>query len=209
MQPREKLLAYWPTKLEGRELVATILGSGIQWMNVFKLAKIAHQKIEKKWPNIMLEHLQQIKGIWPIKAMQLIGAFELAKRYFVTDSTIIQSSTDVLTQVSQRRNKKQEHLLCLTLDGANRLINKHLVTIGLLNQSLVHPREVFAPAIEERANSIILVHNHPSGTLEPSTEDKRITSKIKKVGDLVGIKLLDHIIITKHAYRSFKEKGKI
>jgi DNA repair protein RadC len=112
-----------------------------------------------------------------------------------------------LGQVSEYRNKRQEYLICITLDGASRLINKRIITIWLLNQSLVHPREVFADAIEDRAHSIILVHNHPSGTNKPSNEDIYVTKRLREVSELVWIQLRDHIIITKNDYYSFKENS--
>ncbi|QFR39787.1 DNA repair protein RadC [Candidatus Gracilibacteria bacterium 28_42_T64] len=207
MMPREKLLQYGPAKLEGYELVATILGSGIKGIDVFKLSKIVNRVIEKKQENIELEDLMNIKGIGSVKAMQIISAFELAKRYFIKDSIIVGSINDVLGLVRDYRNKKQEYLLSITLDGANRLISQKVITIGLLNQSLVHPREVFSPAIEDRANSIVLIHNHPSGSTYPSENDKIVTQRLKEVSELVGIKLLDHVIVTKGDYFSFSENG--
>jgi len=176
-------------------------------MDVFKLSKKVNKVIEEKGENIQIEDLTCIMWIWPIKAQSIISAFELAKRYFIKESIVIKSSDDILEQVKEYKNKKQEYLLCLTLDWANRLINNRVITIWLLNQSLVHPREVFADAIWDRANSIVLVHNHPSWTISPSDEDIQITNKLKKVSEMVWIKLLDHIIITKNSYFSFNENN--
>ena len=207
MQPREKLLSFWAQNLWWSELVATILWSGVQWADVFQLAKKVNKVIEEKRELLQIDDLLNIHGIWKVKAIQLVSAFELAKRYFVQDSIQITSIWDVLTQVREYRNKKQEYLLCLTLDGASRLIEKRVVTIGLLNQSLVHPREVFSDAISDRANSIILVHNHPSGTCEPSMADRQVTQRLVEVSKLVGIEIQDHIIITKESYFSLKENN--
>ncbi len=207
MKPREKLEKYWPKKLEWPELVATILWSGIKWINVFNLSKKVFFAIEAKKQDLKIEDLLNIKWIWKVKAMQIISAFELAKRYFVKTDVVIKTSLDVLNQVIEYRTKKQEYLVCLTLDWASRLINKRIVTIWLLNQSLIHPREVFADAIEDRANTIVLVHNHPSWTASPSYEDRMMTDRIKQVSEIVWIKLLDHIIITKDDYFSFLEEG--
>lgn len=207
MQPREKLAKYGHEKLEWRELVAILLRTGTKWVPVSRLSKKVNKIIEEKGEHIGIIDLENIKWVWPVKAAQIICAFELAKRYFLQDAVCIESTDDVLSEVKERRNKKQEHLICLTLDGANRLISKRVVTIGLLNQSLIHPREVFAGAIEDRANSIILVHNHPSGTVYPSNEDKAVTQRLQKAADLLGIKFIDHIIITKERYWSFKEQG--
>lgn len=209
MQPREKLLKYWPIKLESWELVATILWTWIKWVDVYKLSKIVDKVIEEKWENIKIEDLINIKWIWEKKAISIISAFELAKRHFIKDSVIIKSSSDILEQVKIYKDKKQEYLVCLTLDGANRLIDSRIITIWLLNQSLVHPREVFADAISDRANSIVLVHNHPSWSNKPSNEDIEITERLRKSADILWIKLLDHIIITKDNYFSFNENNLI
>ena len=105
-------------------------------------------------------------------------------------------------QLSDIRDKKQEYFVCLTLDGANRLIAKRIITIGTLTSSLVHPREVFAEAITDRAASIIVAHNHPSGNLEPSQADREVTKRLKDVGELLGIELIDHVVITQECYKS-------
>lgn len=207
MKPREKLEKYWTQKLEWAELVAVILGSWIKGIDVFKLSKKVFTIIESKKQDLKMEDLLKIKWIWKVKAMQIVSAFELAKRYFVKSDIVINHIQDILSQVQEYRTKKQEYLLCLTLDWASRLINKRVITIWLLNQSLVHPREVFADAIEDRANSIILIHNHPSWTTSPSYEDKIITDRLKEVSGIIWIKLLDHVIITKDDYFSFKENS--
>lgn len=205
MQPREKLLKYGPKNLEWWELVATILWSGIKGMSVFALAKKVHKLIEEKRETLTLEDLLSIKWIGMVKAIQIMSTFELAERYFVRDAIVIESSQDVLREVREYRDRKQEYLISLTLDGANRLIKMRVITIGLIDQSLIHPREVFASAIEDRANSIILAHNHPSGIPNPSSADITITNKLQKAGDILGIKLIDHIIVTKSEYFSFRE----
>ena len=105
-------------------------------------------------------------------------------------------------QLSDIRDKKQEYFLYLTLDGANHLIAKRIITIGTLTASLVHPREVFAEAITDRAASIIVAHNHPSGNLEPSQADREVTERLRDAGDLLGVKLIDHIVVTKDSYSS-------
>lgn len=206
MKPREKLLKFWIQKLEWWELVAVILGSWVAWQDVFKLSKKVFKVIEEKSENLVMDDLLTIKWIWKVKAMQIISAFELAKRYYVKEYIKIESTWDILEQVKEYKNKKQEYLLCLSLDWANRLIATRVITIWLLNQSLVHPREVFADAITDRANSIVLVHNHPSWTVFPSPEDLKITHRLREVSEIIGIKLLDHIIIAKDDYYSFKKE---
>ena len=120
---------------------------------------------------------------------------------------IVNSTHDVIKNTEELRHKKQEFLILLTLDWANQIINKVCITKWLLNQSLIHPREIFAPAIKDRANSIIIVHNHPSWDTKPSNADLYATTRIKEVSDVVWIKLIDHVIITNRWHLSFREKN--
>ncbi|NCU34156.1 DNA repair protein RadC, partial [Candidatus Saccharibacteria bacterium] len=123
-------------------------------------------------------------------------------QFEVSERPIIDSPEKAAEQFADIRDKKQEYFVCLTLDGANRLIAKRVISIGTLTASLVHPREVFAEAITDRAASIIVGHNHPSGNLEPSAADKQVTERLKEAGEVLGINLLDHLIITKDSFRN-------
>ena len=158
-------------------------------------------KILRQDRSLAKERVRSIKGIGDAKASELIASFELASRYLIDpDRPIIDSPEKAVEQLSDIRDKKQEYFVCLTLDGANRLIAKRIITIGTLTSSLVHPREVFADTITDRAASIIVAHNHPSGSLEPSHADKDVTKRLKDAAQLLGITMLDHIIITKSSY---------
>ena len=119
----------------------------------------------------------------------------------------ITSASDVYSLLAEYSTKQQEHFMMITLDGASKVINKRVIFVGTLNQSLVHPREVFKPAIEDGCAGIIIAHNHPSGTLEPSRADISITTRLKEVAKLCGIELLDHVIISKNGYYSFSDEG--
>ena len=121
--------------------------------------------------------------------------------------TKITTAADVYSHLSEYQNLEREHFVAVILDGASRVINTRVISIGTLNQALVHPREVFRPAIKDNAAGIIVAHNHPSGQLNPSIEDRRITKRLKEVGKLIGIELLDHVILTEYSYYSFNEKG--
>ncbi|MEA2018297.1 MAG: DNA repair protein RadC [Campylobacterota bacterium] len=118
----------------------------------------------------------------------------------------ISKASDIFNEIEDFKNKTQEHFITIYLDGANHIIESRVISIGTLNQSLVHPREVFSPAIEKRAASIIVAHNHPSGTLKPSREDLKVTERLKESGKILGIELLDHIIISVNGYLSFKDE---
>ena len=119
----------------------------------------------------------------------------------------VTSASDVYSLLAEYSTKMQEHFMMITLDGASKVIEKRVIFVGTLNQSLVHPREVFKPAIEDGAAGIIIAHNHPSGTLEASRADIQITDRLKDVAKLVGIELLDHVIISKNGYYSFSDEG--
>ena len=137
------------------------------------------------------------------KASAFFAALEFWNRKFTKNpAPLIDSAEKAAEQLDFIRNKKQEHFVMLTLDGARRLINCRTITIGTLMSSLVHPREVFAPAIEDRAASIIIGHNHPSGSVDISEQDREVTQRIKKAGDLLGIRLDDHLIVAENAYIS-------
>ena len=132
-----------------------------------------------------------------------MAGFELWRRRFESsEQPVIDSPDKAADQLADIRDKKQEYFVCLTLDGANRLITKRIITIGTLTSSLVHPREVFAEAITDRAASIIIAHNHPSGNLQPSDADRAVTERLREAGELLGINLVDHIIITRDGFQS-------
>ena len=149
-----------------------------------------------------------IKGIGPSKASQILACYEIGRRMYKSDTIArVTKPEDILPLMTEIRQKRQEHFVCLTLNGAGEVLGNRIITVGLLNHSLVHPREVFAEAITDRAASIICVHNHPSGSLEPSSQDIAITNQLREAGSLIGIQLIDHIIVTKNGHTSMREKG--
>ncbi len=204
-RPREKLATQGAEALSDVELLAILLGSGVKGKNVFQLAN----SILKKLNNIRkvdIKTLLSIEGIGLAKACQILAALEFARRRFVKKLFIVQKPRDILPLILPFADKKQEYFLCISLNGANEVIGNRIVTVGLLNSSQIHPREVFADVISERAASVILAHNHPSGILKPSPEDIAITKQMIEAGKILGISVLDHIIITKKGYLSFKER---
>lgn len=203
MMPREKLAKYGANNLTDLELLQLIIGSGNQQASAQDVAKQILKQLKNKGSSITYGDLMNIKGMGIAKTSEIIALFELGQRYLMpADSPVITSTDDAVEQLKDIRNKKQEYFVVLTLDGANRLINNTIVFQGTLNQSLVHPREIFARAIEDRAASIIVAHNHPSGNAEPSEEDIAITGKLKEAGELLGIPLIEHIVITKDKHWS-------
>ena len=206
-QPREKLLKKGVKALKNDELLSVLLGSGIQGKDVRKLSKEIVGLLDESFDTLSLEKLLKIHGLGLAKASQILSAIELAKRYSSQSNKKISSAEDVYEELKAFSTKKQEYFLVITLDGASHIINTRTVFIGTLNQTLVHPREVFADAIAERAAGIIIAHNHPSGTLRASRADIQITERLEEVSKLVGIELLDHVILAKDGFYSFSDEG--
>jgi DNA repair protein RadC len=203
LMPREKLAAYGVSSLSDAELLHLLIGSGNKQVSAQEISKQILKLLKEKGSSITYDELSSIKGMGQAKTSEIIALFELGKRYLMPpDCPIIKDTDDAVAQLSAIRDKRQEYFVVLTLDGANRLISNTVVFQGTLNQSLVHPREIFAKAIEDRAAKIIVAHNHPSGSLEPSVDDIEVTQKLKKAGRLVGIEVLEHIIVTKTGQRS-------
>ena len=206
-KPREKIITKGVEALKNEELMALLLGRGIQGKDVRKLSKEIIGIMDKDHEAMSLEKLCDIHGLGIAKASQILASLELSKRYLIRTNRRISDAKDVYEELHKYANRQQEHFLTITLDGASHIINTRTVFIGTLNQSLVHPREVFADAIADRAAGIIIAHNHPSGTLEASRADVAITQRLMEVSKLVGIELLDHVILSKQGYFSFSDEG--
>lgn len=200
-RPREKLQSKGAAALSDFELLQALIGSGNAQADVSKIAKDTLALIKMHGADITYEQLQSVTGMGAAKITEILAALELSKRYLIDDDQpIIDSPEKAAEQLADIRDKKQEYFVVMTLDGANRLIAKRTITIGTLTASLVHPREVFADAVTDRAAGIIVAHNHPSGTLDPSRADIDVTKRLRDAGDLLGVAMLDHIIITKTSF---------
>lgn len=202
-RPREKLKTKGVSALSDFELLQALIGSGNAQADVSKIARDALSLLKKHGAEISYDQLSHISGIGPARVAEILAAIELSKRYLIeSERPIIDSPEKAVSQLSDIRDKKQEHFVVMTLDGANRLIAKRTITIGTLTSSLVHPREVFADAITDRAASIIVAHNHPSGSLRGSSSDDGVTELLNEVGNILDIRLNDHIVVTKTGYTS-------
>lgn len=204
-RPREKLKERGPKALTDAELVAVILGSGNKYTDVMTIGANIAKLISNRKGELNLKDLSQVEGIGLAKASQILAAFELARRYVVSDVVKISNAKDVLPFLQDIANKQQEHFVCISLNGANEVIQKRVVTIGLLDRSQVHPREVFADVIADRAAAVILAHNHPSGELRPSDADLRMHNQLLDAARILGLRVVDHIIVAKKGYYSFQE----
>lgn len=202
--PREKLEKYGSNKLKDYELLAVLIGSGIKGLNVLELSKKILKLIyEVGVKKISLEDLLKIKGLGKAKASQVFAMIELGKRLNDENRIEILSPQDVWNACADIRDSKKEHFIAFYLDTQNRLIERQVISIGTLSSSLVHPREVFEPAVKLSAASVIIAHNHPSDSVEPSMEDREITSRLKKAGEIIGIEVIDHVILAKSCYSNF------
>ncbi len=206
-RPREKLLAKGPQALKDHELMAVLVGSGVQGKDVMKLSKEIVDVMEEHFETLDAERLRGIHGLGKARAAQILAAVELSRRFLLRGGRRIDSASAVYEELHGYGRKKQEYFLSMTLDGASNLIRTRVVFLGSLNQSLVHPREVFADAVSDRAAGVIVAHNHPGGQRFPSREDERVTQRLKEAGKIMGIELLDHVIITRDGYFSFQEEG--
>lgn len=209
-RPRDRFQKNGASSLSDAELLAVILQKGSKGENVIDMSNRLISKYGlSKLSDLSLKELQEIKGIGPAKAMQIKALFEFNKRHNLSrlSNCSIKCAKDVFEYASQRlQSNDKEQVIILHLDSKNRVIKDEVISIGTLNASIIHPREVFKSAIRESANSIILVHNHPSGDPAPSEEDKQITKRLNEAGKLLDIEILDHVIVGKDGYYSFKEQ---
>jgi len=212
-RPREKLIKKGAKALKKEELLAILLRTGLKGKNALEVADDILVKYgDKKLLNASYEELRNIHGVGLTKAAQILAAIELGSRLFKEKSEkeiYINSPEDIIKELAHIKENKKENFVVLYLDARNKLIYKETVSIGSLNANLVHPREVFEPAVRYLAAQIVLAHNHPSGDPEPSEDDLEITKRLIESGKILGIEIVDHIIITKTGFTSFKEKNLI
>lgn len=205
--PREKLLRVGPDGLKDEELLSLILHTGYKGKHVLSMSKSILQKYHKQLFNLSYKELSNIKGIGWAKASTIIAAKELFVRHFYKNSIPkISTPEDVIANVQEICSRKKENFVVLYLNARNELIYKEFISVGSLTASIVHPREVFYPAIKHHAVSIILTHNHPSGDPTPSIDDKELTKKLIESSKILSIDIIDHIIVTINSYFSFREK---
>lgn len=208
-RPREKLARLGAAALSDQELLAVLLGKGTAGMDVLALAEKLSKVIDEKGLKVAIEDLTGFAGMGEAKATLILAAIEYARRRIKPEGSKINTPADILPHVQHYADRKQEHFLCASINGANEILNIRVISIGLIDRSPVHPREVFADALMDRASAVIVAHNHPTGGLEPSPADIEITAQLKAAGAVVGITLLDHIIFNRTGYFSFLEAGRL
>ena len=203
-RPRERLKA--GNSLSDADLLALLLGSGVKGESAIDLGnRLLSENGLDKINLLSLQELMKIKGIGLAKASRLVAAFELSKRASSGKicEKVVKNPSDIASHyIEKLKDLKKEHFIAVFLDSKNKIIKDEVISIGTLNSSLVHPREVFKEAIKNSANSIILIHNHPSGNVEPSDEDYRVNKVLVETGNLVGIEILDHLLIGYNSWSS-------
>ena len=207
--PREKLERQGPEALRNEELLAILLRTGYEGKNVLEVAGSILRKHEPEaLLGMDLEGLRRIKGIGRAKAAGLLAGFELSRRALnqgVGIAPSISAPADVVSIVADIKDRRKEYFVAVFLNARNQVICREDVSVGSLNASLVHPREVFLPAVGSSAASVILAHNHPSGDVTPSREDIELTRRMVQAGEIMGIEVLDHVIVGAERFLSMKE----
>lgn len=215
-RPRERLEKLGADSLSAQELLALILGRGVRGKSVSMTA----QKLLSCFGslegimNASLEDLQSVRGLGLAKASQLKACFEIARRVFTKSEIIeegkqkeIASAKEIYKLIKSKISSyTKEHLVVLSFDSRNKFLGMDTVSVGILNANLIHPRETFDTAIRRHAAHIVVAHNHPSGDPEPSEDDLEITKRLIEAGKILGIEVVDHIVVTKESFFSFKEK---
>jgi DNA repair protein RadC len=207
--PRERLNQYGPSALSDRDLLAIILNCGIRGKNVLVLAEelLRHLDRIKGIPSI--DDLAGLGGLGASKAGTILAMLEFGRRRWGPAGSRISHPSDVFTLIRHYAGRKQEQFLCLSLNGAHELLALRVVTMGLVNRTIVHPREVFSDPLADRASAVIVAHNHPSGQLCPSEEDDEITLQLLTAAEILGIRFLDHVIFCEDGYYSFSQSGRL
>ena len=207
-RPRERLQQVGSGGLSDLELLCIILGSGSSFRPVQDIAEDILDLISLRGArNVTETDLRGVPGLGPAKASGICACLELGRRFTSPGARPLKDPAAVFDEVRHYGSRKQEHFIVIMLNGAHEMIGLNVVTVGLVNRTLVHPREVFSDPLKERATAVVLAHNHPSGNLEPSPDDLEVTHRIRSAGVLLGIEVLDHIIFSSVGYRSMMECG--
>ncbi|GMO45995.1 MAG: DNA repair protein RadC [Termitinemataceae bacterium] len=208
-RPRERLLENGPHSLSDRELLSIMLNTGVSGKNVNVLAAEILDKLHSQKDIPSVKELSAISGIGNTKSSVIVAMMEFGRRHWGNRGIVVRTGKDVYDLIRHYAYSKQEHFLSISLNGAHEVIEVRVVTVGLVNRTIVHPREVFADIIQDRASAICVAHNHPSGLCGPSPEDDEITALLEKAAEILGIQFLDHIIFTQQDFFSYRKFGKL
>jgi DNA repair protein RadC len=209
MRPRERLCRDGPAVLSDKELVAILLNTGVKGKNVLELATDIIELLEKRHDMPSVKEISRLTGMGVAKSCIVVATLEFGRRRWGMRGVKVRHPTDVYPLIRHYAESRQEKFIGISLNGAHEIIATRIVTVGLVNQTIAHPREVYADMIGDRANAAIVAHNHPSGTVTPSKQDNALTKRLYEAGKILGINLLDHLIFTESSYYSYSQDGKL
>jgi DNA repair protein RadC len=209
MRPRERLCRLGPGALSDQDLLTIILNSGIRGKSVNVLAAELLDKLDEGKDVPSMQELTGLQGLGQSKAAAIAAMLEFGRRRWGVAGRRIKVPLDIFNMIQHYADRHQEKFLCISLNGAHEVLAIRVITVGLVNRTIVHPREVYADPLQDRASAIAVAHNHPSGQIIPSKEDDEVTERLKKAGDILGIQFLEHLIFTETRFFSYKEAGKI
>ncbi len=207
LQPREKAFQYGISVLSDRELMKILIGSGQKGRPVEKIARDLLLLLDGEQDFPEMRSMMAVKGVGMARSTLIAAALEFSRRRYLPGGKKISQPGDVYPLLLHMADRPQEYFFSLSLNGAHEHIKTRQVSQGLVNRTVVHPREVFAGPLQDRCAAVVVAHNHPSGNLEPSREDRQITGRLKDAGEILGIPVLDHIIFSSRGFFSFLEEG--
>jgi DNA repair protein RadC len=208
-RPREKLKTQGPAALSDMELLAVLLNTGIRGKNVKMLADELLDLLDRSNDIPPIKEISRLAGLGQSKACAIAAMLEFGRRRYGSFSARIKQPADIFTLVRHYADRKQERFISLSLNGAHEVLAVRIVTIGLVNKTIVHPREVFADLIQDRAAAFCVAHNHPSGQVESSPEDNEVTERLQSAARILGLQFVDHIIFSETAWWSFRQNGRL
>jgi DNA repair protein RadC len=208
-RPRERLLRNGPESMSDQELLAIILNSGIPGKNVNEIANDLLKALDQTNSIPPIKDLSKLKGIGKSKACTIAAVMEFGRRRWGPAGMRVLVPEDAYRAVRHYADRRQERFLCISLNGAHEIIAVRVVTMGLVDKTIVHPREVFSDPLADRASAIIVAHNHPSGQMLPSSEDDEITIRLQHAAKILGIRFMDHLIFSEDSFISYRKEGRM
>jgi len=208
-RPRERLTDKGPQSLSDADLLAILLNTGIKGKNVTELAGDLLNLLDRNRDIPSVEDLSRLSGMGNSKACAVAAMLEFGRRRWGVSGCVIKHPSDIFSLVRHNADRKQERFISVSMNGAHEVLSVRVVTVGLVNRTIVHPREVFADLIQDRASAFAVAHNHPSGRLVPSPEDNEITERLRKAANILGLHFMDHLIFSPTDFYSYRNNGRM
>ena len=208
-RPRERLAKFGSEALSDQELLAIVLNTGTKGKSVSLLSREILRMLDHAKTIPSIDDLGTLSGLGFARACMVVAMLQFGKRFWDFSGTKVKAPQDVFNLVHHYANRKQENFITVSLNGAHKVIMVRIVTIGLINRTMVHPRELFSDPLSDRCSAICVCHNHPSGDVEPSKEDDAVTANLESVAALLGIRFLDHIVFSETSFYSYRSERKL